>query len=64
MNAYLLNRSAGTVSQAAFSRAYNDRLVRTLSQADNVDFQFRPTKPHAAHPSAVNCIAIDKFEGR
>lgn len=77
MNSFLLNRQLGSISHQALATAQNDRLLKSLQAAPDVQFvRERPpsnedgfqqragavaAKPHAA---GVSSIAIDRFEGR
>ena len=78
MNSYLLGRELGTVSSKSLQRAGTNRLLLALQAAPAVKFDGTDRAPNAAsqnhgtgtgeyvwaHKAGVNCIAIDKFEGR
>ena len=90
MNSFLLNRQLGSVSQQTFASAQNNRLLRSLQPAPDVQFSLqlpegsilgiadgqndssrsnhnanpKSMKANSAHPSGVNSVAIDRFEGR
>lgn len=77
MNSYIFARALGTFSPQALQRAESSRLLNALEAASGVKFDGRddPTQPSRpegatggdtlwAHKVGVNCVAIDKFEGR
>ncbi|KAK5173694.1 uncharacterized protein LTR77_002375 [Saxophila tyrrhenica] len=80
MNSFLLNRQLGSISHQALATAQNDRQLRSLQAAPDIQFvrerpavdedqdgaQRYPRVAVAAKPHAagVSSIAIDRFEGR
>jgi DNA excision repair protein ERCC-8 len=80
MNSFLLSLQLGSVSQQAFVKKQNERLLRSLQAAPDVSFAWRSTTNDAgtestarirleqpsslAHGAGVSSIAIDRFEGR
>ena len=77
MNSYLFGRALGTFSPAAFQRAELSRLLHALEAApavrfDGSDISSESTEPGSggdkgdrwAHRAGLNCITIDKFEGK
>ena len=77
MNSYIFGRSLGTFSPYALQRAEASRLLNALEAAPGVkcdgrDDATRPSRPEGAtggdslwaHKAGVNCVAIDRFEGR
>ena len=73
MNSFLLSLQLGSVSQQAFVQAQNERLLRSLHAAPDVNFclkkdsqnSSRAERPSGvAHGAGVSSIAVDRFEGR
>lgn len=78
MNSYIFGRALGTISTQVLQRAETARLIYALELAPQVSFDGREIAPSGvqssarqdasserwAHKSGVNCLAIDKFEGR
>jgi DNA excision repair protein ERCC-8 len=80
MNSFLLSLQLGSVSQQAFVQAQNERLLRSLHAALDVNFcskkpqnssrpedgaRLRIERPSGvAHGAGVSSIAVDRFEGR
>ena len=78
MNSYLLNRELGTISPQSFANAYTTHLLRSIQHDDHVRFARKlrsgdgADKSAASHPrhdalvhaAGVNCIDVDRFEGR
>ncbi|KAI9835665.1 MAG: hypothetical protein M1837_003678 [Sclerophora amabilis] len=78
MNSFLLNRSLGTISPQALSRAQTTRLVHALQPAPGVKFDSNrgsgsqdgaqlgsDGQPATwAHRAGVNSLVVDRFEGR
>ncbi|PNS19026.1 DNA excision repair protein ERCC-8 [Sphaceloma murrayae] len=80
MNNFLFSRALGSVSHQSLAKAQTDRLVHSLHSDDTVklthkfsghgearrdeDDEDDLTRRDVAHPSGVNSITIDKFEGR
>ena len=73
MNSYLFGRALGTVSPQALQRAHSTGLLHAIQPAPGIRFDGRDSQSHAeqpergavcAHKAGVNCITIDKFEGR
>ena len=70
MNSYLFARSIGTVSSQTLQRFHSTGLLHALHPAPGIRFDGRDGQSHDekgavyAHKAGVNCIAIDKFEGR
>ena len=78
MNSYLFNRSLGSVSPQAFQQAETTRLLHTLQPAPNVQYDSSNERKQDrrgradeaeepkiwAHPAGINCLEIDRFEGR
>lgn len=76
MNSYLFGRALGTVSPQALQRAHSTGLLHAIQPAPGIRFDGSDGQSHAdkserkernavcAHKAGVNCITIDKFEGR
>ena len=77
MNSYLFGRALGTFSPAALQRAELSHLLHALEAApavrfDGSDGPSTSTEPgngrerdvRWAHKAGLNCITIDKFEGK
>ncbi|KAL8825828.1 MAG: hypothetical protein Q9191_004175 [Dirinaria sp. TL-2023a] len=77
MNSHIFARALGTFSPQALQRAETSRLLNALEAASDVKFDGRDdttqsSRPEGAtggdtlwaHKAGVNCVAIDKFEGR
>lgn len=78
MNSYLLGRELGTVSPKAFQQAETNRLLRELQAAPDIRLDGTDVTTNAAsqshggqgtedvwaHRAGLNCITVDKFEGR
>lgn len=78
MNSYLLGRELGTVSPKALQQAETNRLLLALQAAPDIRFDGtdattnvasqshggQATEDVSAHRAGLNCITIDKFEGR
>ncbi|KAF2159053.1 hypothetical protein M409DRAFT_30474 [Zasmidium cellare ATCC 36951] len=72
MNSFLLNRQLGSISPRELANAQNNRLLKALQSASNVNFALQEpdgsrNDAHTrdlAHASGVSSIAIDRFEGR
>ena len=75
MNSYLLGRELGTVSSSTVQRTETNRLLLALQAAPRIKFDgsdgaagLSHDTSNAgdvwAHRAGVNCIAIDRFEGR
>ena len=77
MNSYIFGRALGTFSSQALQRAETSRLLNALEAAPGVTFNGRDDATQLsrsdlaadadyvwAHKAGVNCVAIDKFEGR
>ena len=80
MNSFLLSLQLGSVGQQAFIQAQNERLLRSLHAAPDVNFCLKKSQkssgvdgdahPRAerpsgvAHGAGVSSIAVDRFEGR
>lgn len=77
MNSYHLGRSLGTFSPQALQRAEAYRFLNAIDAAPGIRFDGRDSSTITsrfdgagledevwAHKAGVNCIAIDKFEGR
>lgn len=80
MTSNLLGRALGTLSPQALQRAETSRLLLSLQEAPSIKFDNTDgrTQEHGsresienekervvwAHRAGVNCIAIDRFEGR
>ncbi|KAL8934426.1 MAG: hypothetical protein Q9216_005916 [Gyalolechia sp. 2 TL-2023] len=77
MNAQLLHRALGTAGPEALQRAELSRRLHAIQAAPDVCFDGRDEKlpvnqgqqnvntaDSRAHHAGVNCIAIDRFEGR
>ncbi|CAK3841490.1 related to DNA excision repair ERCC-8 [Lecanosticta acicola] len=73
MNSFLLNRQLGSISPQALAKAQNNRLLKALAAAPDVNFALQDAGARAsntagirdvAHAAGVNSIAIDRFEGR
>lgn len=72
MNSFLLNRQLGTIHPQELANAQNNRLLKALQPASNVNFALQQSDgsrrdAHTrdlAHAAGVSSIAIDRFEGR
>ena len=77
MNSLLLGRSLGSEGPQALQRAESARLLNCIHAVPYFKFDGRDdvTGDHGhgargtstsfvAHPTGVNCLTIDKFEGR
>lgn len=77
MNVQLLNRALGTAGPEALQRDELSRKLRAIQAAPGVRFDGRDeripftqgqesdtTADLRAHHAGVNCIAIDRFDGR
>ena len=78
MNSYIFGRALGTISVQAFQRAETTRLLHALELAPHVTFDGSEASRNRArhdarqdypsdgwaHKAGVNCLTIDKFEGR
>lgn len=78
MNSYLLARELGTVSTKALQQAETHRLLLALQAAPDIRFDGTDATTSAAsqshggqgteavwaHRAGLNCITVDKFEGR
>ena len=77
MNSYLFGRALGTFSPAALQRAELYRLLHALEAAPAVRFDGSDSSSASiepggggrgnylwAHKAGLNCITIDKFEGK
>ena len=73
----LLGRALGTISPQALQRAETSRLLHSIQAAPGVRFDGSDAPPQAAgsreaederdvwaHQAGVNCLTIDRFEGR
>lgn len=69
-NLQLFNRAAGLAHPRDVSRITTTRLIYALQPAPSIAFSAHsapdddPTEHPPAHPSGVNAIAVDRFEGR
>ena len=73
MNTYLFGRALGSVSPQALQRAHCLELLHAIQPAPGIRFDGRKREHQDdilerdvvwAHKAGVNCITIDKFEGR
>lgn len=77
MNSYLLNRELGTLTPKALQQAETNRLLLALQAAPGIRFDGTDGATHGAgqshggsegdvwaHRAGVNCITIDKIEGK
>ena len=78
MNSYLLGRELGTISSKTLQQAETNNLLLALQAAPGIRFDGTDAATTAAgqshgtgssedvwaHRAGVNCITIDKFEGR
>ena len=77
MNSYLFGRALGTFSHEALQRAESSRLLHAIEAAPGVRFDGEDGTAAAsesgrthdrdilwAHKAGVNCVTIDKFEGK
>lgn len=73
MNSYLFGRALGTVSSQSLQRAHCVGLLHAIQPAPGIRFDGSDGQHHdgnlerdtvLAHKAGVNCITIDKFEGR
>lgn len=76
MNAYLLNRTIGSVAPSAFQVAQTTSLVHDLEPAPGIRFSHHRSDQGGdqtpeddpdqilAHRSGANVLAIDHYEGR
>lgn len=74
MNSFLLNRQLGSINHQQIAAAQNNRLLKSLQAAQNVEFVLSASghddgaeaasNRSLAHPSGVSSITIDPFEGR
>ena len=80
MTSNLFSRALGFISPQALQKAETSRLLNSLQAAPSIRFDgsdgIAQTKAHDigdeeagvgdvwAHRSGVNCLAIDRFEGR
>ncbi|KAL8718588.1 MAG: hypothetical protein Q9225_004290 [Loekoesia sp. 1 TL-2023] len=74
MNSQLLGRALGTAGPEALQRAELSRRLHAIQAAPDIRFDSReehgattqdgPATDSHAHYAGVNCIAIDRFEGR
>ena len=73
----LLGRALGTISPQALQRAETSRLLHSIQVAPGVKFDGSDAPAQAAssrdgdderdvwaHQAGVNCLTIDRFEGR
>lgn len=78
MNSYLFGRALGSISAQVLQRAETTRLLYALELAPQVSFDGTetlltgvrhdghqdPSSDRWAHKAGVNCLMIDKFDGR
>lgn len=73
MNSYLFGRALGTVNPQALQRAYCIELLQAIQPAPSIRFDGKDGQNQGdnlnrdtvwAHKAGVNCITVDKFEGR
>ena len=66
MNSYLFGRALGTVSPQALQRAHSAELLNAIHPAPGIGFDGSDRRRYddKHNEAGVNCVAIDKFEGR
>ena len=73
MNSYLFGRALGAVSPQVLQRAHTTELLHAIQPTPGIRFDGRNAQSHSdglekdavwAHKAGVNCVTIDKFEGR
>lgn len=77
MNSFLLNRQLGSISPQTLAAAQNNRLLRSLQAAPDINFALTAREDddgdrsaqssntrNVAHAAGVSSIAIDRFEGK